>query len=424
MKLLNLELKNYRNCHNLKINFNSAKILIIGKNAQGKTNILESIYFLSALKSPRTSNITELINFNSEKFEINAEIIKSDTEITLKYSYDNNKNKNIQINGVKSRPKDFKQILKTVLFSTADLLLLRGNPQDRRDWLDRAISQIYPAYDERLSKYDKIRIQKNNLLKDAVKNGNLNETLLEVYNEQLVITGSNIIYLRKKFLKEIEKIAKEKHQTISETENLEIKYDCSFLTGEENEIDEIAQKFQHSLKERQLEEIRRCQACIGPHRDDIIFYINGNEAVKYASQGQQRTIVLALKLSEIDIITQKTGDEPLLLLDDVLAELDDIRQNYLLKSIDSNIQTIITSVDTVLFEDEFLKDVKIYKMFFFYECRLNIHRNIQPYRPFAAMCCQIHRFIKHIFYFIRVCDHNSIFCNRLNTLYYVNLLVP
>ncbi len=362
MKLLNLELKNYRNCHNLKINFNSAKILIIGKNAQGKTNILESIYFLSALKSPRTSNITELINFNSEKFEINAEIIKSNTEITLKYSYDNNKNKNIQINGVKSRPKDFKQILKTVLFSTADLLLLRGNPQDRRDWLDRAISQIYPAYDERLSKYDKIRIQKNNLLKDAVKNGNLNETLLEVYNEQLVITGSNIIYLRKKFLKEIEKIAKEKHQTISETENLEIKYDCSFLTGEENEIDEIAQKFQHSLKERQLEEIRRCQACIGPHRDDIIFYINGNEAVKYASQGQQRTIVLALKLSEIDIITQKTGDEPLLLLDDVLAELDDIRQNYLLKSIDSNIQTIITSVDTVLFEDEFLKDVKIYKI--------------------------------------------------------------
>ena len=108
--------------------------------------------------------------------------------------------------------------------------------------------------------------------------------------------------------------------------------------------------------------MRRCQACVGPHRDDIIFQINNLEATKYASQGQQRTIVLALKLSELDMITDKTGEEPILLLDDVLAELDDIRQNYLLKSINSNTQTIITSVDTILFEDEFLKDVQIYKI--------------------------------------------------------------
>ena len=108
--------------------------------------------------------------------------------------------------------------------------------------------------------------------------------------------------------------------------------------------------------------MRRCQACVGPHRDDIMFFINNQEATKFASQGQQRTIVLALKLSELDLITDKTGDEPILLLDDVLAELDDIRQNYLLKSINSNTQTIITSVDTILFEDEFLKDVEIYKI--------------------------------------------------------------
>ena len=362
MKLAGLELKNYRNCTDLKLDLNSAKILIIGKNAQGKTNILESIYFLSALKSPRTSNNIELISFDADKFEIDAEIVKANTDITLFYSYDREKSKEIKINGVKSRPKDFKLVLKTVLFSTADLLLLRGNPQDRRDWLDRAISQIYPAYDDRLSKYDKIRVQKNNLLKDSAKTGSLNETLLDVYNEQLVITGSNIIYLRKKFLKEIEKIAVEKHRTISETETLKIDYDCSFLKNDETEVDEIAERFKLSLEERKLEELRRCQACVGPHRDDIIFYINGNEAVKFASQGQQRTIVLALKLSELDIITDKTGDEPILLLDDVLAELDDIRQNYLLKSIGSNTQTIITSVDTVLFEEEFLHDVKIYKI--------------------------------------------------------------
>ena len=279
----------------------------------------------------------------------------------LLFSYSLDKKRELALNKVRTTPKNFKTVLKTVLFSTADLLLLRGNPSDRRDWLDRAISQIYPAYDERLSKYDKIRIQKNNLLKEYLKTGILNETLLDVYNEQLVITGSNIIFLRKKFLKEIEKIASEKHKIISETENLRIEYECSFLNGQ-SELEEIANAFTNELKVRQDEEKRRGQSCVGPHRDDIIFYINNNEAIKFASQGQQRTVVLALKLSELDIITAKTGDEPILLLDDVLAELDDLRQNYLLKSISLNVQTIITSVDTVLFENEFLKDVKIYKI--------------------------------------------------------------
>lgn len=361
MRLRDLKLTNYRNCKDLHLDLSCPKVLIIGKNAQGKTNILESIYFLSALKSPRTSNNIELINFEAEKAEINCNMIKAETDVELDFSYSNEKKRELALNKVKTTPKNFKSVLKTVLFSTADLLLLRGNPSDRRDWLDRAIAQIYPAYDDRLSKYDKIRIQKNNLLKDYLKTGILNDTLLDVYNEQLVITGSNIIYLRKKFLKEIERIASEKHRIISETEELKIDYDCSFLNGE-YELEEIVEAFKASLEERRAEEMRRGQSCVGPHRDDIIFYINGNEAVKFASQGQQRTIVLALKLSELDIITAKTGDEPVLLLDDVLAELDDIRQNYLLKSINENTQTIITSVDTVLFEDEFLKDVKIYKI--------------------------------------------------------------
>ena len=335
-------------------------ILIIGKNAQGKTNILESIYFLSGLKSPRTSNNTELINFGSEYFKIEAEVIKSNTNIDLYYVYNTEKKREVKVNRVKSTIKDFKSVLKTVLFSTSDLLLLRGTPQDRRNWLDRAISQIYPAYDDRLSKYDKIRIQKNNFLKDCAKTGQTNFALLDVYNEQLSITGSNIIYVRKKFLKEIEKIASEKHRTISDTESLTIKYDCPF--SDNGNIEDIQKAFLAELEERKIEEMRRCQACVGPHRDDIIFYINNQESTKFASQGQQRTIVLALKLSELDIITQKTGDEPILLLDDVLAELDDIRQNYLLKSININTQTIITSVDTILFEDDFLKDVQIFKI--------------------------------------------------------------
>lgn len=376
MKITRLKLKNYRNCIEIELDFNSKKVLIIGKNAQGKTNILESIYFLSTLKSQRTTNTLELINFNENIVEINAEIEKN-TKIELDFYYDKDKKREIKVNKLKTKPGEFKNVLKTVLFSTQDLLLLRGTPQDRRNWLDTAIPQVYPAYDDRLSKYNKIRIQKNNFLKDYKPN----DTLFEVYNEQLTILGSNIIYLRKKFLKEIEKLAQEKHLTISGNENLTIEYSCSFLTNYpppqsspsrreedqlfnqfEPEIEQISEKFRQKLEERKKEEIQRGQTLVGPHRDDIVFYINNEEGTKFASQGQQRTIVLALKLAELDIITQKTGEPPVLLLDDVLAELDDVRQNYLLKTINENTQTIITSVDTLLFDEKFLKGVKIYKV--------------------------------------------------------------
>lgn len=363
MKLVNLELNNYRNCNNLKLKFSNNKTLIIGKNAQGKTNILESIYFLSSLKSLRAANNTDLIKFGSNSFLIDATLLKNKTNIDMHVQYNTDKKRELKLNGVKSTLKNFKNTLKCVLFSTSDLLLLRGSPQDRRDWLDRAISQIYPAYDDRLLKYEKIRIQKNNYFKECSKNGYYDDALLDVLNEQLSITGSNIIFIRKKYLKEIEKFAKNKHKTISETEELSIKYNCSFLDDETiDDINDIQTIFKAALDQNKPEEIRRCQACIGPHRDDISFSINGLDGTKFASQGQQRTIVLALKLSELDIITDKTGDEPILLLDDVLAELDDVRQNYLLKSISDGTQTIITSVDTILFEEEFLKDVQICKI--------------------------------------------------------------
>lgn len=353
MKIKRLGLKNYRNCTDVEIIFPTLKTLIIGKNAQGKTNILESIYFLSDLKSPRTSTISDLIQFDKPQFEINAELNKNETDIELNYLYTQEKKRELKINKVKTTPRNFKLVAKTVLFSTKDMLLLRGTPEDRRNWLDRAISQIYPAYDERLSKYDKIRIQKNNLLKQEI----IDEALLDIYNEQLAVTGANIIYLRKKFLKEIETIAYNKHRTISETEEFSINYTCP-----KNDVEEINEYLKQELIERRNEEIARRQSCVGPHRDDIEFKINGSDATKFASQGQQRTLVLSLKLSELEIIKDKTGYYPILLLDDVLAELDERRQNYLLKSIDENTQTIITSVDTLLFETEFLKDVTIYNI--------------------------------------------------------------
>ena len=152
-------------------------------------------------------------------------------------------------------------------------------------------------------------------------------------------------------------LSSEKHKIISDSEEFKLSYTCPY-----EEIDDINNFLKEELINRKVEELGRRQACVGPHRDDIEFKINGIDAVKFASQGQQRTLVLALKLGELDIIKQKTGYSPILLLDDVLAELDETRQNYLLKSIEKDVQTIITSVDTVLFEDEFLKDVQIYSI--------------------------------------------------------------
>lgn len=350
MKIRQLTLKNFRNCEGVNIDFSKLKTLIIGKNAQGKTNILESIYLMTDLKSPRSSALSDLIRFGTDGFEINAIVEKNETDIELDINYTADKKRILKVNKVKCSPKNFKNVVKTVLFSTKDLLLLRGTPQDRRDWLDRAISQIYSAYGERFSVYDKVRIQKNNLL----KNETIDEALLEIYNEQLVITGANIIFLRKKFLKEIEKIAAIKHQNISESESFSLSYTCPY-----DEIEDICKYLKEELIVHKSEEFGRKQACVGPHRDDIEFKINNIDAVKFSSQGQQRTLVLALKLAELDIIREKTGTTPILLLDDVLAELDDIRQNYLLKSIETGVQAIITSVDTLLFDEEFLKDVQI-----------------------------------------------------------------
>jgi len=353
MKISSFELKNFRNCVTVKGDFTSEKSLIIGKNGQGKTNILEALYFLSTLKSPRTSNIKDFINFNQNDFLIKANILKSGVESTVEIRYKSGEKKQLLVNGLKSNSKEFRGVLKSVLFSSSDLMLLRGAPQDRRDWLDRAIIQIYPAYDERLSKYERIRLQKNRLLKEEL----LNKDLLSVYNEQLAVTGANIIFIRKKYLKELSKIATIKHNSISSVENLTIKYDYK---GES--IEEIADELREELLLRQPEEIARKQTCVGPHRDDIIFEINSANAIKFSSQGQQRTLILALKLAELEMLQEKTGEPPILLLDDVLAELDDIRQNYLLKSIESGIQTILTSVDTLLFDEEFLKNVQLIRV--------------------------------------------------------------
>lgn len=369
MFIRSVELKNYRNYKDLSLEFSKDKILLIGKNAQGKTNLLEAVYYLSCLNSARAKTDSELILWEEPFARLKAVVEKNDMEKELDVLINPPKRKEMKVNGVKkSKSADFCTNLSVVSFSVNDLLLLRGVPDDRRSWLDMAISQIYPAYPDRVAKYNKIRIQKNNHLKDIKGNINADTSLLEVFNSQLCISGSNIIFLRLKFLKELQKIAMEKHIQIAQHEILTTVYnstvagDIDFSFDKELTVEEIAAQFEQKLNERKLEEIIRAQALVGPHRDDVSFFINGIEAKKFASQGQQRTVVLSLKLAELELIKEKIDDTPVLLLDDVLAELDNIRQNYLLNAIGANTQTIITSVDTLHFDEEYLKDVEIFKI--------------------------------------------------------------
>lgn len=355
MFLKKISLKNYRNYESLEFEFKKNKTLFTGKNAQGKTNLLEAVYYLSSLNSNRIKKDEELIKFDNDIAYISALVNKQDIDTDLDIIINPPKNKILKVNGLKkNKHKDFIRFLSVVNFSTSDLMLLRGEPSDRRKWLDLAITQVYPQYFDKLAKFNKIRLQKANYLSNFGVKGDM----LDVFNSQLAISSSNIVYLRMKYLNEMKNVSSEKHKSISEFENLDIKYESSVIK-EFIPVNEMTELFMEALNQNREKEIMRQTCLIGAHRDDICFLIDGKDARKFASQGQQRTLVLALKLAELDIISNKTGDNPLLLLDDVLAELDDRRQNFLLKSIKPSIQTIITSVDTFFFDKEFLEDVEI-----------------------------------------------------------------
>ncbi len=369
MFLKRLKLNSYRNYETLDFEFSKNKTLFVGKNAQGKTNLLEAVYYLSCLTSNRIKKDKELIKFDSEFCNIGGEVLKTGTDIKLDIIINPPKNKILKVNGIKkNKSRDFVRVLSTVSFSNSDLLLLRGEPSDRRKWLDNAICQVYPAYLDKINKYNKIRLQKANFLSEfqgrfvfSAGNGGTgtsNYDMLDVYNMQLANSSANIMYLRMKFLSELKKIAKEKHLSISKDEELNIEYENTLSVGF-LPVSELSTICYDKLNEIKDEEIKKGQCLVGPHRDDISFFINGLDSKRYASQGQQRTIVLALKLSELDIIQEKINEMPVLLLDDVLAELDNLRQNYLLDTIKDGVQTIITSVDTLAFDDKFLKDVEI-----------------------------------------------------------------
>ena len=332
MYIKSLELQDYRNYNTLEIAFDKGTNILYGDNAQGKTNILEAIFLSATTKSHKGSKDKDVINFNKEEAHIRTYLEKEGIETRVDMHLRKSKSKGIAIDGQKlKKAADLLGLCNVVFFSPEDLSIIKDGPSERRRFVDMELCQLDHFYLYNLNNYNKIVNQRNILLKDLYFQPELKETL-HIWDSQLVSFGSKIIERRKLFVDQLNEIIYDIHYKLSGgKEKLKILY----------EPDIEIEDFERSLRNSQEKDIKLKQTTVGPHRDDFSFYVGDIDIRKFGSQGQQRTAALSLKLSEIELVKKITKDTPILLLDDVLSELDNNRQNYLLNSI-GDIQTIIT----------------------------------------------------------------------------------
>lgn len=339
-----LKLQNYRNYEYLNMNFDEKINIIYGDNAQGKTNILESMYVCATSKSHRGSKDREIIRFDNDESHIKVNVKKNDMNYRIDMHLKKNKPKGIAVNGIPiKRAFELFGILNIVFFSPEDLNIIKNGPSERRRFIDMELSQLDKIYLDCLINYNKVVNQRNSLLKEYAFSGREDIiSSLDIWDMQLVKYGNDVIKSREKFVKEINDLVKSIHTKLSgDREQLEIIYEpCVKEQDFESELVRV--------RDRDLK--FKCTN-IGPHKDDMCFLINGMDVRKYGSQGQQRTAALSLKLAEIELVKQIIHDTPVLFLDDVLSELDSRRQNFLLDSI-GNIQTMITCTGL----DEFINN--------------------------------------------------------------------
>lgn len=342
MIIKSMELKNFRNYEDLKISFDQGTNIFYGDNAQGKTNILEAVYMSGTTKSHKGSKDKEMIRFLEQEAHLRTIVLKQGKEYQIDMHLKHNRSKGIAINKVPiKKAGELFGILNMVFFSPEDLNIIKNGPSERRRFLDSELCQLDKIYMSDLMNYNKILNQRNRLLKDMVYRPDLKDTL-SVWDMQLVMAGNNIIRRRKQFVEELNDIVYKIHSKISgEREELFLKYEPS--------IDDSL--FETELGRMKERDMKLCQTSVGPHRDDLLFSIQGVDIRKFGSQGQQRTSALSLKLSEIELVKKSINDTPVLLLDDVLSELDSSRQNYLLNNI-YDTQTMITCTGL----DEFVKN--------------------------------------------------------------------
>lgn len=344
-------LKTYRNYNFLDTKFNVGFNIIYGNNAQGKTNILEAIYLCTAGRSHRTIKDNELIKYGSDNYKVKVIYHKegrNDNSIEINYS--NKEKKNILINEIPIKKiGSLMGQLNSVMFSPEDLQIIKEGPSERRRFVDIALSQLKPSYFYNLQQYIRILNQRNYLLKEIFLRKESVDSL-DVWNQSLADAGSKIIFERIKFIEDLYKKADNYHRNITNNkEKLLIKYISSIKLDLGNDIKGA---FLKRIEEEKTKEIQKGTTLVGPQRDDIEILVNDISLKQYGSQGQQRTAVLSLKLSELEIIKDNCGEYPVLLLDDVMSELDIKRREYLIDNI-KNIQTFITCTD----KNDFIKEV-------------------------------------------------------------------
>lgn len=332
MIIESMELENYRNYQSLQINFSSGTNIFYGDNAQGKTNVLEGIYVCSTTKSHRGAKDKEIISFGQEEAHIKLGIRKEGVPYRIDMHLKKHKTKGIAINGVPIRKvSELFGIVNVVFFSPEDLNIIKNGPAERRRFLDLELCQLNKLYVHALAGYNKVILQRNKLLRDLFAHPEY-ESTLEVWDEQLLSYGKQVILERQQFIAQLNQIIQEIHGNLTgNKEHLELKY----------EPNAEPEEFADVLRRSRDQEIRQKTTLVGPHRDDIRFSVNQIDIRKFGSQGQQRSAALSLKLSEIQLVKQMIHDYPVLLLDDVLSELDSSRQNHLLNHI-NHIQTMVT----------------------------------------------------------------------------------
>ena len=340
MKIKNIHLENFRNFESFDVDFDDVNI-IWGENAQGKTNLIEAIYLFTGAKSFRGAKDRELLRFNSEKSRLKIEFESEKRDENAEIEITNHRL--AKLNGVKKKSAaELGEEIKAVIFSPVHLSMIKDGPKERRRFVDGALCQLKANYRMLLKEYARALEQRNSLLKDLYKHPEL-DGMLYIWNQNLAKTGAKIIYQRLKYIEALLPYVEDIYSGISSNrEKIEIKYcGCADFNAD---IENIEKKLLSAFGESYSADIMNATTSKGPHRDDIEILINGNSARIYGSQGQQRSCVLALKLAEAALLEKMTGIKPVALLDDVMSELDEKRQDYILNKI-KGLQVFITCCD-------------------------------------------------------------------------------
>lgn len=357
MILEKLELKNFRNYSNVSLSLNKNINILYGKNAQGKTNILESIYVLGFTKTHSTMLDTTLIK-NGEKFcTVKGVLNNNNIKNNLEISYIDNLKKIKIDNTYIKKVSDYISKLNIITFYPEDLELVKGSPVARRNFLNLELSQLYSSYYKVMNDYNKLLKIRNEYLKKISMNKQIDENYFEIITEYLIDKSLFIYKMRYKFIEKLNINIKKIYKRLTNIDDFNIKYVTNYEPLDDNEF---KKKLSNLYKTNLNKDLKFGSTLIGPHRDDLEFYIEDNNLKNYGSQGQKRMAVLALKLAEIEIFKKYAKSNPILLLDDVFSELDSTKRNKLLTYINKNIQTIITTTDLNDLNDKVINNSKIF----------------------------------------------------------------